>query len=385
VKFKRKFYRMLNQNRQYIQLFKIMLLIFVVVFLGAVAILAVEYKSSSREIINFFDAIWWSLVTITTVGYGDLVPVTFWGRIIGIIFIILGFSIFSTFTAFIASNFIDKKIKERKGLNKIRAKNHVLILGWNKSARKILEFMNKRDPATLPSIVLVNELEEGDFSSIQNHFPDLQLSFIRGDFTNQEILAHANAKTAKHIIMLYDNSKPNTPPSDERTIIAAHNLTYLKLKGKISIQLNDEKYLSALRRQNIQNIIIFDDLGGNLLGYSTVDPTIPDFLQEVLRSESGKCFKEVSIPTEFVNKQYGELCIHMNNVHDYLVLGVITQQPDVSIDDILSDDSSNIDKFIKQQFELSGKQFSPGDSSSNITVKPDKDYIIQETDKIVVL
>ena len=49
--------------------------------------LAVEHQKTGGDIKNFFDAIWWSLVTITTVGYGDLVPKTFWGRIIGIVFI----------------------------------------------------------------------------------------------------------------------------------------------------------------------------------------------------------------------------------------------------------------------------------------------------------
>lgn len=376
---------MLNQNRQYFQLLKIMLLICVVVLAGAIGVLAVEYNSAGGVIKDLFDAIWWSLVTITTVGYGDLVPVTFWGRIIGIVFIFLGFTVFSTFTAFIASSFIDKKIKERKGLNKIRVKNHVLICGWNKSAQKILDFMNKRDPATSPSIVLVNELEEGDFTSIQNRYPDLQLGFIRGDFTNQEILAQANAKEAKHIILLYDDSKPNSPPSDERTIIAAHNLTYLKLKGKISIQLYDEKYLSALRRQKIQNIIIYDDLGGNLLGYSTVNPTVPDFLQAILKNEEGKSFKEVEIPSEFVDKPYKELCYHMKEVHNYLILGIVSTKPEVSIDQILSEDASSIDRFIKQQFEQSGKQFSMGESVNNIKIKPDDYYIIQESDKAIVL
>ena len=87
-------------------------MIILVILFGAVAILQVE--PGHGNISNFFDAIWWSLVTITTVGYGDLYPETFWGRIIGIVFIFMGFIIFSTFTAFIASNFIDKKTKEFK-------------------------------------------------------------------------------------------------------------------------------------------------------------------------------------------------------------------------------------------------------------------------------
>lgn len=127
MKLKRKVHRNLNKNRHILQLLKNIIAICLVVLVGAVAVWTVEFRAPNSVIKDFFDAIWWALVTITTVGYGDLVPKTFWGRIIGIIFIFLGFTIFSIFTAFIASNFIDKKIKERKGLNKITERNHILI------------------------------------------------------------------------------------------------------------------------------------------------------------------------------------------------------------------------------------------------------------------
>ncbi|MCK4312166.1 MAG: NAD-binding protein [Candidatus Cloacimonetes bacterium] len=356
-----------------------------VVIAGAIGVLMFEYKGTGNNIKDFFDAIWWALVTITTVGYGDLVPITFWGRIIGIIFIFLGFIIFSTFTAFIASSFIDKKIKERKGLNKIKEKNHVLICGWNSSTRKILDFMSKRDPALIPNIVLINELDEGEFTALQNHYPDLQIRFIKGDFTNQEILIKGNIKDAQHIILLYDESKPNSAPSDERTIIAAHNIAYLKLKGKISLQLHDEKYLPNIRRETVQNVVIYDDVGGNLLANSTMNPSVPDFIQEVLKFNEGKGFKEFDIPPDYINKTYRELFQYLDEERHLILLGIVSVRLEVSIDQILSDDTSSIDQFIKSQFELSGKKFKMEEAKSNVKIKPDDNYIIQNTDKAIVL
>lgn len=385
MKLKKRFSRFLNKNRSLTDLFKIVVIIFLVVLAGAASILFAEKNNSNSLILDFFDAVWWSLVTITTVGYGDLVPVTNFGRLIGIVFIILGFSIFSVFTAFIASSFIDKKIKERKGLNKIREKNHIMICGWNRSAKKILDFLSKRDPSLIPNIVLVNELEEGDITSLQNTYPDLQISFIRGDFTNQEVLQKANARDAQHVILLYDESKPNTNPSDERTIIASHNLSFFKLKGQISIQLNDEKYIPNIRREKNQNVLIFDDLGGTLLANSTLNPSLPSFLQEILRFSDNIGIREVSIPFEFIGKAYAELTAHLRETKNYITLGIVSLHPEVSISQILSDDTSSIDKFIKQQFELSGKQFKMGESSSKIKVKPPDDYIIQDSDKAIVL
>ena len=385
MKLKRKIYRYLNKNKHIVQLLKNVVVICIVVLAGAVAVWAVEFKNPSSVIKDFFDAIWWSLVTITTVGYGDLVPITFWGRIIGIVFIFLGFTIFSIFTAFIASSFIDKKIKERKGLNKITEKNHILICGWNNSAKKILDYISRLDPAEIPNIALVNELDEGEFSSLQNHYPDLQIKFIIGDFTNQEILLKANIKDAKHVILLFDESKANSTPSDERTIIASHNIAYMKLKGKISIQLHDEKYLPNIRREKISNVVIYDNLGGNLLGNSTVNPTIPDFIQEVLKSSDGKGFKEIQIPSIFVNKSFEELSKYFREERDLITLGIVSVLPEVSIEEIISDDSSSIDQFIKSQFEQSGKKLKTDEAMNRIKLKPENDYIIQDSDKAIVL
>ncbi len=384
MNFKKKIYKFLNQNRNYIQLLKSIFIISLIILAGAIGIMAVELKALDSNIHNFFDALWWALVTITTVGYGDIVPTTFWGRIIGIIFIFMGFIIFSTFTAFIASTFVDRKIKEMKGLNKIKFKNHIIICGWNNSAHKMLEFLNSKSEKFTPDIVLVNELEEGDFSTLQNHFPGLQPGFIKGDFTNQDIINKANIKEAEHVIILYDESKPNTPPSDERTIIAAHNIAYMTSKAKISLQLQDEKYLSNLREDKIKNVIIYNNLGGTLLAQSTLNPSIPDFMQEILNNNQGYSFAEKSIPQEFIQQEYRLLKEYFQK-QNLILLGIVSIAPKVSIEKLVSDDTSNIDQFIKQQFELSGKKLKDEKVKSNIKIKPEDDYLIQETDRAIVL
>jgi len=383
MNFRNKLSQFANQHRDLIQLSKKIWVIILVILFGAVAILQVE--PGHGNISNFFDAIWWSLVTITTVGYGDLYPETFWGRIIGIVFIFMGFIIFSTFTAFIASNFIDKKVKERKGLGKVKLKNHFLICGWNSSSRKIIEFLNKVQDRNLPSIVLINELDEDEMSAMRNHFSSLDIRFIRGDFTNQEILNRANIKEAEQIILMYDTSKPNSTPSDERTIIAAHNIAYFKPKGKISLQLKDEKYLPNIQRENIHNVIIFDQVGGHLLANCTLNPSVPQFIQELLKYKDGLGFQEEAIPSEFIGKSYEELSVYFREKWKLILLGIVTTEPEFSINDILSDDTSNIDNFIKRQFELSGKNLHNSKDRNNIKIKPDSDYIILDTDRAIVL
>lgn len=142
MKQKKSLLRFFRNNRKLVELARIFFIIIALILVSALVITIFEPSDLDPKvnIKSFFDAIWWTIVTITTVGYGDFFPVTVVGRIIGIFIIISGFIIFSTFTAYIASNFIDKKIKERKGLNKIKLRNHIVICGWNNSGRRILKF-----------------------------------------------------------------------------------------------------------------------------------------------------------------------------------------------------------------------------------------------------
>jgi len=89
---------------------------FVLVTFGAIGILLLEQAQIGSNINNGVDALWWSFVTITTVGYGDYYPVTTGGRIIAALLMTAGVGLFGTFTGFISSWFVDggkESIKEQ--------------------------------------------------------------------------------------------------------------------------------------------------------------------------------------------------------------------------------------------------------------------------------
>ncbi|MES2441119.1 MAG: ion transporter [Verrucomicrobiota bacterium] len=81
---------------------------------GSMGILSLEKGAENGNIKNASDALWWSIVTITTVGYGDRYPVTDGGRIIAAILMTAGVGLFGTFTGFIASMFVEPDIKREE-------------------------------------------------------------------------------------------------------------------------------------------------------------------------------------------------------------------------------------------------------------------------------
>ncbi len=97
------------KNRASGGLFLVTLIAIVVMEFGSIAILWAERTAPSANITSADDALWYSVVTMSTVGYGDQYPVTDLGRVIGTLTIILGVAVFGTLTGFIANTFLSPK------------------------------------------------------------------------------------------------------------------------------------------------------------------------------------------------------------------------------------------------------------------------------------
>lgn len=97
------------------------LIALIVVFFASVLVLNVESQTPGGNIVTGDDALWWALVTISTVGYGDLFPVSETGRFIAGIVIIVGVALYSVIVSFLASKFVDQGQQYRDQLSEIKA------------------------------------------------------------------------------------------------------------------------------------------------------------------------------------------------------------------------------------------------------------------------
>ncbi len=100
-------------NRAQSTFITLVLLIFLVLEFGAMAIVQIEAPSPDSNINTAWDGLWYTFVTITTVGYGDLYPVTNIGRSLGMITMLAGVGLFGTFTGYLSNIFLTPK-KERQ-------------------------------------------------------------------------------------------------------------------------------------------------------------------------------------------------------------------------------------------------------------------------------
>jgi hypothetical protein len=104
--------RALIKDRAGSSLYVLLLMGVFVLEYGSLAILRVELGAPEANITTASDAIWYMIVTISTVGYGDQYPVTNEGRVIGAVIIVVGVGIFGTFTGYLADFFLSPRKKE---------------------------------------------------------------------------------------------------------------------------------------------------------------------------------------------------------------------------------------------------------------------------------
>jgi len=357
--------------------FSIILLIFV----SSVLVLYFELRHLGRITIeSIFDAIWWAIVTITTVGYGDEYPITFWGRMVGILLILVGFTLFSLLTGLIASIMTESRLKGAKGLKQIKTNNHIIICGWNKTGYSMIKAFSQMKNDNI-MIVIVGEFSEELFHDIESKAINLRLRFVRGDQTQPEILNRANVKQADQVYILADESVEEKR-ADDRSIIIANAVRFISKKVPVTVQLTRESNKNHLERININNIVHYDEIGGYLLANNINDENFIKVFTSIIKSDHSR-ITTVTIPANYVGKTFKELMMYYYEDQKGLLIGVVSEEPTLELSDIFSDDSSAIDDFIKSALQSSRKN--KDEHRESVILNPEADYLIGKNDFALVL
>lgn len=337
-------------------------------------------EPDARNITSFWDGIWWAIVTIATVGYGDRFPVTYPGRMVGLVLIVVGYSLLSVFAGLIASLFVEDRMKGAKGLKQIRTQDHIVICGWNNTAEFLLRALLEKKLQDLELCLLINQPPEF-FETIESRYPNLQLRFVRGEATSEEVLKRACVENAAQVIILADhNLSPQS--ADDRSIIVANAMRYMVPKDRITIQLNNPENRNLLNRIGISKVVVFDDLGGYILANSVMeDNSIELYSQLIKTHQNGIVTQE--IPENWIGRRFNDLREQLWKDSQQMLIGLMAKEPQLELDSIFADDGSAIDQFIKSTL---GKVSSTGkENKSSVVLKPSPDHIIQENDLAIVL
>ena len=357
-----------------------------IIFFGGIGLYVLDVHFRTQGASGIADTFWWALVTITTVGYGDVVPHSVLGRIVGLILMLSGVVLVSLFTATIASIFIERKIKEGEALDLSKEKEQIVICGWNQNGEKTIEGILLHDANSRYPIVLVNELDKDDVDSLQYKYKERDIHFVRGNFVKEDVLARANIFKAKAAIILADISNDHSvDKADERTIFGAMAIKSMAPKVRVCAELVHEENKEILLRARVDEIVIRGESHGSLLASASIAPGFLSMIKALINNEDENKVWGVGVPSKYVGGPCGELSQYFKKRCRGLLIAVLREKKGMQLEDMLSDNVTAIDDFIKRKFEESGRDYFGKGETVEIIINPVEDLLVSAHDRAVVI
>ena len=353
---------------------RIILMIAACLFVAAILVLVFEQKDNS-DFESFWDAVWWAVVTMTTVGYGDKSPTTGAGRTVAVMLMWISIVLISFLTATISSIAVARKIQEGRGLEAVKFKEHTLICGWNTDTSKVLEALN--DAAQL-QIVLVNETPSEVMENYLDAHDNLEIRFVKGNFAREPILDRANVGDAVSAIILPDASLSVSydTPDDNRTIEATITIKDMAPHVKVYAHVMDADLVANLRRADADDVVVSDEHTGHFLASHVTSPGIPQVLQELLLRDNEHHIQRVPIPEQFIGRQSDDLFNYFKRERNCVLIGYIVEDEGFHLQEALSGGNTAIVDFITRQVQQAGISTTTK-GSIQVNLNPPGDHVIE--------
>lgn len=333
-----------------------------------------------------FGAFWWAVVTLTTVGYGDMVPGTAGGKIMGVVVMVCGIGLVSTLTGNLASMLVEQKAKKRKGLLKVNLTKHVIIVGWSDFGLELVQAL--RDNGVLgpgdTHLVLVNFLGSEERETLaQSLDMGEHLHFVWGQVTQEATLLKARPDRASVIYLLSQTSDKSAKDADQESLYAALAVRELApqvpLYGEVALPENRKHLLRA----GVNEILVHGQLTSLVLGLMGANPSMWTLLQEMLGMRGNNHLEFKSLSGDEKTLTWGELMARFRT-DGRLPLALCQLSKHLSLEDVL-DDGSALDRFILELFESSGQETRIGDTGPRVLANPPDSEKLDQFDAVLFL
>lgn len=242
----------------------------VIVVYAVLLLLLVHYEANSGgSIKDMGDAFWWSVVTITSVGYGDFVPITQTGKIIGFIFLFGSFIMYAILIGQIAS--IMNNITENKRLGQYgtKLKDHAVIIGWNSFGKTVTDQLTGAGKQ-----VAIITREKTNIDLIRENYDSHMVYALYTDYSTIEHLNKANIQESSIVFVNLED--------DTEKLVYILNLkkTFADLKYIVSLDNADLK--QTFVTAGVTYALSKNEIASKLLASYMFEPDVAEFNEEII-------------------------------------------------------------------------------------------------------
>jgi voltage-gated potassium channel len=268
--------------------------------------------------VDLSDAIYYTTVTLSTTGYGDIVPMSQTARLVNA-FVITPLRI--AFLVLLIGTTLEVLASQSREMFRVtrwrkQMDQHVVVVGYGTKGRSAIETLVNNGQSR-DKIVVVDP----DPAAVQEATND-GLTVVVGDATRRDVLRRAGAANASQIIITTDR--------DDSTVLSVLNARQLNTDAYVVASVREGENVSLVRQSGADAVVTSSDAVGRLLGLSSVSPALGAVIEDLLTYGDGLEVAERELLVPEVGKQPQQLpdqviaVIRDNKVHRYFE-PVVTQ------------------------------------------------------------
>ena len=218
---------------------------------------------------TWIDALYMTIITVSTVGYGEVQPMDTYGKLFTSVFIISGLFIFGFGLSTITEHILNKNnignLKRNKMKKRIDSlKDHIIVCGYGQNGKEAVQKLTdyRKD------FVIIDDNEE-----VFQGIVDDKLNYIVGNATEDEVLVTAGVERASTLICAL--------PRDADNLFIVLSARQLKKDLKIISRATEENSYKKLKLAGADNVIMPDRIGGSHMASLVVVPDLVEFLDNL--------------------------------------------------------------------------------------------------------
>jgi len=263
------------------ELLTLLFLLLFIVFTSGMAIYILE-AGKNPNITSLFDGLYWAIVTISTVGYGDISPVTDVGRAISILIIISGIAMISFVTSVIVSAFSERlsELKEYRIIERLNKQDKFMIICGYGQLTKMFFRQNRFDIG--PYVILESNIEQVNKATKDGY---LAINESASSFQSLSKFNYQNA----HITVLALTS------DDVENIYITLNAKSLSRKIKVIARVNNPDNINKFNSAGADELLMPNLIANTMIYTAITQPTMYKAMHAILTGKSLANIDEVHV------------------------------------------------------------------------------------------
>ncbi|MGD7002958.1 potassium channel family protein [Corynebacterium halotolerans] len=276
---------------------------YALILLLFVAVIVYVDREGYSEDLTFIDALYYSAVSLSTTGYGDITPVTQSARLINLIIVTpirIAFVILLVGTTLAVLTEESRRSWQIQRWRK-RVRNHTIVVGYGTKGRSAVAAL-LADGVSPANIVVIDEDRQAlKLAESQG------LVTVQGTATKADVLRIAGVNRARAVVV--------APNLDDTAVLVTLSVRELAPSAMIVASVRESENQHLLEQSGADSVVISSETAGRLLGLATVTPTVVEMMEDLLSPDEGFSVAE---------RQVGEDEVGANPRHlADIVLGVV--------------------------------------------------------------